>query len=423
MKVLSSKKYEAIQANVEALRTELKGYYAQSEEINEYFKIIAPQLKGLDLGKIGAFDRDSLKEAYETITPVMGIINKIAEAVGEVSKYIELRKIGGDYIEDHWLLDLLDKPNDRFSRRKFFTAWAINRLIFGDAFVYAPQAVGKNKGQVKEMYILPGQRIAVEKGGLASPMKGVRLTGSVDGEIDIEGKVFESFDYNLDDTSFLGTSKLASAAVYLTILERSMNRQATSLKNGGPANLITPTSGGAAPLPAQLDDMEQKLNGKSSINRNLMLKAAIDVHTLGDRPVDLSILESHKEAINVLCFVYKVPVDLYLGQAKYENAKEAKKTIYEEIAIPMVNEFIEDFFLYLKRGGKAADGLELCVNTDKIDVLKEKRSDALDCLAKMHASLNELREANGYEPIDEDYANEPIIPSGVTFGNEASLDF
>lgn len=400
---------------LDSLKTEIKGFYAQTAEVNEYFQAIQRQLKGLDMGKIGPITRDGLKEAYETIAPVMGVINYIADGVGDVSKYIELRDIAsGNYIEKHWLLDLLNRPNDRFSRRKFFQAWAINRLLFGDAFVYAPRQAGKD-GDVREMYVIPGQRVAIEKGGLAAPFKGIRINGS---EIDIEGKVFESFDYNLDDSSFYGTSKVAAAAVYLTVMERSMNRQATSLKNGGAVNIVTPAaSSQVAALPAQLDDMEQRMNSSKNVNKSIAMKLPIDVHQLGDKPVDLNILGSHDAAMEVLCFVFKVPFDIFKGQAKYENAKEAKKTLYEQIAIPMVNEFAEDLLTYLDLGQK----LELVVDTDRIEVLRERRSDVLECLDKMHASLNERREANGYDPIDEAWADEPILPLGIQFGNEAGI--
>lgn len=402
--------------DLDALRTEIKGYYSNEGEVNEYFRAIANQLKGTELVKPGALTPEQIKDAYETIAPVMGVVNYIADNVGEVSRYIELRDLKtGDYIEKHWIIDLLNKPNDRFTRRKFFTAWAVNRLLFGDAFTYAPKAVGADLGKIKEMYILPGWKVVVEKGGVLKPLKGVKFVGGVGEGIEVEGKIFESFDYNLDDTSFRGTSKLAAAATYLSVIDRAMQREATTLNNGGPANLVTPAASSNTPaLPAQVDDMEKKLNAKANANRNLALRTSIDVHTLGDNPVNLSILESHKDAINALCFVYKLPVDLYLGQAKYENAKEAKKTVYEQLAIPMVNEFAEDFLSYLDLSGE----LELVVNTDKIEVLRDSRSDVLDCLEKMHASLNELREANGYDPIEEDWAYLPIMPMGVQFGNE-----
>lgn len=417
LKTIKEADLRGMKADLDRMQAELKGYYEQGDMLNEYLRIIEPQLRGLEMPKIGRISRADIKEAYETIAPVTGIINYIADNVGEVSRYLELRdKKTGEYVENHWIEEVLDRPNDRFTRRKFLTAWAVNRLLFGDAFVYAPLQPGKDRN-VREMYVIPGQRVQIERGGLLAPFKGISLDGTGKGKIDIEGKVFESFDYNLDDTSFYGTSKIAAAAVYLTVMDRAMNRQATTLKNGGPANVVTPAASSAAPaLPQQIADMEQKLNLNKNANKNIALRTAIEVHQLGDKPADLSILTSHKDAVNVLCFVYKLPVDLYLGQAKYENAKEAKKTIYEQSAIPLCNEFAEDFLHYLKLDDKYT----LTVDTDRVDVLKASRGETLDDLAKMHASLNELREANDYSPIDEPWADQPILPLGIQFGNEAA---
>ena len=405
---------------LKSLEIEAKGYYGDTGIVNQYLQIIAPQLKGLELPHFDRISRDKIKDAYETIAPVMGVINYIADNVGEVARFLELRDIKQDkYIEQHAILDLLDKPNDRFTRRKFLTAWAVNKLLFGDAFTYAPKQAGKDRIP-KEMYIIPGQRVEIDRGGIAQPFKGIKLTGtSGTQEIALDGNVFESFDYNLDDTSFFGTSKIVAAATYLTVIDRAMQRQATTLKNGGPANVITPSAKAAAPaLPQQVDDIEQKTNAQKNANKNIAMRTAIEVHKLGDNPADLSILSSHKDAINVLCFVYKLPVDLYLGQSKYENAKEAKKTIYEQLAIPMCNEFAEDLIHYLG----LSDQFELVVDTDQIEVLKKNRGETLDDLGKMHATLNELREANNYPRIEEDWADKPIMPLGVQFGSE-SFDF
>ena len=53
-----------------------------------------------------------------------------------------------------------------------------------------------------------------------------------------------------------------------------------------------------------------------------------------------------------------------------------------------------------------------------VSVLQDDPSDVLDNLNKMHATLNELREAYGYEPINEDWANKPIFGMATMFGAE-----
>lgn len=414
MKIISTKKYQEL--------VQLKGFYDGENASNEYLQHIARQLNGLRLPPMSVMGREEIQKAYETIAPVNGVVDYIADNVGEVMKYLELRLVKPDgdyeYPDKHWLLDVLRKPNDRYNLRRFGKAWAVNRLLFGDAWVYAPLTPGKDRKIDAKvgMYVLPSQKVMTEAGGIEKPLKGIKLVNTTGDAIDIEGKVFESFDYNLDDTSFYGTSKVVAAAVYLSILDKGMRRQDVSLDNGGVAGILTPkpdTEYGIKPSDA--DQVEKEVNGKTNFNKIKALRTPIEYTPIGSSPVDLAILASHKEAVTALCFVFHLPVDLYYGQSKYENAKEAKKTIYEQQAIPLAEEFAADLLAYT---GLDAQGFELVVNRDEIPALQETPTEVLDRITKMHGSLNELREANGFDTIDEPYADEPMIPLGTQFGNE-----
>ena len=414
IKIVSEREYEG-------LKTEVKGFYDSQNELNEYLRAIDVYMKGRKLAPMTPMGRNAIRDSYANNAAVMGVVNYIAENVGEVARYLELQDAKENYIENHWVLDLLRHPNDRFNLRRFATAWAVNKLLFGDAWVYAPSAVGKNLGKVSEMYVIPSWRIETDSDGKLQPLKGIVMSGTSKGEISMDD-VFESFDYNLDDGSFFGTSKIVSAAIYLDVIDKGMRRESQSLENGGVANLVTPKGDEAGVLPEHADDLESRFNSKRNVNKTLALRMPVEVHALGNAPVDLSILDTHKEAVTALCFVFKVPVDLYYGQAKYENAKEAKKTIYEQNAIPLANEFAEDLITFLMKKDKSLAGYRLSVNTDRIDVLKEKSTDVLNNLNLAYCTLNERREAIGYERIDEEYADKPIIPMGVQFGEGMEYD-
>lgn len=421
MVYLSRKKFNELQgavraaeAKAEGARLELKGYYDENNEQNDYLKAVALAMKRTELAPASVLSRDQIRDLYTTSLAVQGVVNYIADNVGEVARYLELTK-NGEVVENHWALDLLKKPNDRYTTRKFVQAWAINKLLYGDAWIFIPETVGADRN-AKEMYLIPSWRVAVDHGKM-KPIEGIEILGSKRKKVDTS-RVFESFDYNLDDSSAFGTSKIVAAALYLSVMDKGMRRQEAALNNGGVSNIVTPAKDNMGVMPKDADEVENRLNNRTNTGKTLALRIPVDVHALGNAPVDLSILESHKEAVTALCFVFKVPVDLYYGQAKYENAKEAKKTIYEQNAIPMANELAEDLIHFLKLD---EEGYELKVNTDLIDVLKDDAGDVLDNLTKMHASLNEMREAYGYEPRPEPWADLPIMPMGLTFGNEAAM--
>ena len=153
----------------------------------------------------------------------------------------------------------------------------------------------------------------------------------------------------------------------------------------------------------------------------MFLRQAVEVTKVGSTPVELGILDGSKEAVTALCFAFGIPMDLYYGQSKYENAKEAKKSLYESAAIPLINVFCNDLMNFVKydESGKEIKryaGMKLVLNTDKIEVLKSSTTEVLTNLNLMNASINEKREAMGYAEIEEDYANQPMFSLGTQFG-------
>lgn len=409
----------ALEAKISSLQAEVK-----SAEAAAAAAAAAAGMQVITLGETSALQsaiesvsRQSIKRCYESCGAAYGIINKIAGAVGEVARYLELRSLkDGRYDEKHWLVQVLKQPNRRENLKRFATGWAVNRLSYGDAWIYGPNTVGKDYGQAKALVCVPSWKVDPGRKesltDLFETMKSIRITG-MNGTFSPDDFI-ESFNYNLDDSSYYGTSPLVVAAVYLTIIDNAMQRQDTSLKNGGPSAIVSPKPDAMGVMPQTADRLTEDLNGKDVKGQIKAVRTALDVHQLGVSPVDLGILDAHDKAINVLCFIYGLPVDLYLGQAKYENAKEAAKSLYEQNAIPLAEELGADLLAHYG----LSDQYEFVVNRDKVDVLQMDPKDMLENLEKMHATLNEMREAYGYDPRTEPWADLPLMQMGTMFGAE-----
>ena len=413
MKIQSNKAHAAeIEAAREQGRTEAKGYYSeQVQDFNRYLAILAQQTRGMiEIQPVGQLDRAELQKLFLTNGPLYGVINIIATAVAACSRYIEVTDKGGKVLENHFITQLLNRPNDRFSRSKFFHGLATNRFLYGDAWTYCPKGVGKDR-KPKELYIIPSDTVGVKHGSWAELFDGIQIQGKA---ISADS-VFENFEYNPDDKSFFGVSKASVAAAYLSIIDKAAGREATALKNGGAANLISPADATIPALPTDVADTEEKLNKSSNANKTLMVRMPVSVQPLGSDPANLAILESHKDAVNVLCFVYGVPVDLYLGQAKYENMREAKKALYEQIAIPFIDEWCEDLVSYLG----LSQEVRVRVNTDNIDLLQDDPYSVAENMSRIGAfTTNEIREAAGWERVEEGWADEVRLPLGLQLGDQ-----
>ena len=410
---------------IEGLKAEIlqvKGYFGGDNSRNEYFKDLTKHFStGVALLDFSAVDRKKLVDYYKSNAIVRGIVGTtIGNAISELADYIELQDKNKKVIVGHWAEKTLNRPNDLYNKRKFIKGWAINRMLTGDAFVYGLEGAGLNAKQFTELYLLPSQDVDIITGGLTEPIKGYKLPKQYTLTAGLTPKnVMFSREYNTESNTFFGLSPLQSAANIIQLLEKGDKRQNASLSNGGVNNIITPKPdqyGGVTEM--QGENLKQEFNDRHEGNYNSFIKIPIEVHKVGDTPADLALLETSKYAINALCFVYGISVDSFLAQSKYENAKKAKKAVYEQAAIPLMNEFLEDYTTFCK----LEEGVKFVLNTDKIEILKAAPTEVMANLTAMGASINEKREYMGYEKRKEPYCDLPAIPLGISLGDPNAFD-
>lgn len=426
MDIFNKKKIEQLEVLTKSLQEEVekKGYFGVEEQ-NKFLKAFYNYLPNVSLIDFSTTDFTSYINYYKTNAIVYGLVGTtISKAVGELSEYIELINEKEEVIKKHWALDVLNQPNDLENKRSFIVAWSILRMLTGNSFISIEKTLG-SKREVKELYNIPANQIDIVTGGAAKPIAGFKLKVEAGMKATfLPEEVIFSREYNPDITSLYGLSPLQAAANYVQIIDKAMKRQNTALENGGVSRVITPVQNEYGTTPQDVDKLEKEMNKKHSGNYTKALTIPIDVHEISDTPADLSILESSKFAINALCFVYGVSVDSFLGQAKYENAREAKKAIYQQAAIPLVNLYLEDLMKGFGRVDESfkSGKLKFILNTDKVEILKNSTIDMINAYAQANASINDKRDLLGLPKIDKPYADEPIVPLGVTFGDPANLD-
>lgn len=426
MKFLKDKEYKELVTKIDNVTSELeqqkavskeleyKGFLEASKEVNKYFEqAYRFQLRLVDFGQV---NKDAYVKAYQGNAIIFGIVKMISDGFSELSQYVELVDSKDKFIPNNWANDLFAKPNDMESARAFAKAWAVNRLIHGEAFVFKEKGVGKYMGQVRSLYVMPSQTVDIVMGDKYQLIKGYRIrnypTKGNEQDMDTTEVIF-SREYNPTLETLRGLSPLQAAANMLQLIESADKRQNTSLVNGGTNTIVTPKPDDVGIISPDQKEQFEKNSNKGSGNFNMFWQIPLEVHKVGDTAVDLAILETSKYAINALCFVYGVSVDLFLGQAKYNNSKEAKKGLYEQAAIPLFNQYLEDLNMRLGLD----KGTRFILNTDKIEVLRKDATEMLNALTLMNASINEKREFMGYEEIKDDYANKPMIPINYMFGD------
>lgn len=412
-------------------KMEKKGFFGAPtpDQQAAFFKQFYQYLPNINLVDFGATNFDDYIKYYKNNAIVYGVVGTtISKAVGELFEYIELQDENENVVENHWAINVLKTPNDLESGRAFITAWAILRMLTGNSLISLEKTLG-SKREVSQMYNIPANQFDIISKGAIKPIEGFKLkTDAYLKATLLPDDVIFSRDYNPDITTLFGLSPLQAAANFVQIIEKSMQRQNGALENGGVGRLITPQMYGngeyGTATPADIDAFERATNGKHTGNYTKMLSVPVEVHELGDTPADLAILDTSRFAINALCFVYGISVDVFLGQAKYNNAKEAKKATYQQAAIPLVNLFLEDM---QKCFGKLdtsfnSGKLKFILNTDKVEVLRDSVTEMVSAYTAANASINQKYDLLGLPQIDADYANKPMVPLGVTFGDPYELN-
>ena len=396
-----------------------KGYFGGNEN-NDYLKEVYRY--AYQLSEFSDVNNAKLVNYYKNNAVVRGLLGtQIGDTIAEISDYIELVDSNNNTFQ-HWAMDLLNKPNDLDSKKMFLKGWSVFYNTTGMTFTYFENELGSKK-KINSMYNLPSHRIGINSGGWKQPIKSFILEGSISDKLDPTNTMYIR-EFNPEMDSLFGLSPLQAAANVCELLDTSDKRQLTAISNGSVAGIITPKADEVGVTPDQRDEAEKKFNTIENTNKNIFLPIGIEYIKMGSTPADLSVLETSKNAVTALSFVFGVPIDVFYGQSKYENAKEAKKTIITQAALPRLNLFLEAFTERIRAFDQSfnARGGKFIVNTDKIDILKNSPLDSMALLDKAGASINERREYLGYPRLTAPYADLPVIPLGVSLGDPNNFD-
>lgn len=414
------RKNKALEQRIQELeQMQKKGYYGGNEN-NEYLKEVYRYV--YQLSDFSKTDNQRLMDYYTYNAVVRGLLGtQIGDTIAELSDYIELVDSNKETFA-HWSMDLLNRPNDLDSKKMFLKGWSVYYNVTGMTFTYFENEQGA-KRRISSMYNLPAHKMGIKSEGWKKPISSYLLEGSISDKLDPTNTMYIR-EFNPDNDSLFGLSPLLAAARLCELLDISDRRQLTAISNGAVAGVVTPKADEVGVTPDQREEAERKFNNLENTNKNVFLPIGIEYIKMGSTPADLSVLETSKNAVTALSFVYGIPIDVFYGQSKYENAKEAKKTIITQAALPRLNLFLESFTDRIRKTDAAfnAKGGKFIVNTDKIDILKNSPMDSMSLLDKAGATLNERREYLGYPKIKFTYADLPIIPLGVSLGDPNNFD-
>ena len=357
--------------------------------------------------------QDLAKEGYLKNAIVYRCVNEISKGAAAVPFMI---KAGDQILDQHPVIDLLNRPNPLQSYSEFFSSLYGYLLLSGNSYVLK---VGSDRGAPTELHQLRPDRIQIKGGGNPIPEKyNYIMNGRVAAsyEVDQENGFSELKHIKLwnplDD--YYGCSPLAAAASEVDQHNMSSKHNVNLLNNGArPSGAVIfkprDDAGMAINLSEQqraqlLTDLNNRFSGAGNAGRPLLLEGDFDWKEMGLSPKDMDFLNLKHLSATEIAMCFGVPSQLVgVPDAQtYANVAEARLALYEETIIPYLRKIESDLNEWLIP--MFGENLAMEFDIDAIPALSERRKkiyeNVTSAVREGIMTRNEARERIGLEPVE-----------------------
>ena len=369
-------------------------------------------------------------------------INIIAHAAAAINLYVMERNASKNSNHclntySHEVSRLLDRPNPFTSKTDFLENIIYNMLIFGNVFILKIRF----NNNVKELHILDNSSVEI----LTSRSFGMRKIGYRINNTDLNKRSEYMIDQINGDCDILhiknyhptdniyGLSPLQAAIGHIQQHNNSVNWNNSLLRNGakpsgifsnGPAfSGNSGSSGGSGNASSILkngqftsimsrgqinnvqDQIERVHIGPENAGRPMILNGNLTWHDLSSKQRDFDFLSSDQITTKHIANALGVPVQL-LGDnssSTYNNMLEAKKILYENTVLPLLNKIIVNLFNnWVCKDFDPSGGIFITIKEDEISALSYRLENTLDLLQKSDfMTINEKRAFMKLDPLVE----------------------
>jgi len=360
-----------------------------------------------------------IKEGMERNSVVYACVNVIARSSASIPWVLSRKTSQGlEEIEGgHPLLTLLERPNPWSGQGYFMYCLMAYWLITGNAFIWTIR-IGK---EPKELWTLRPDRFAIQPGGTMGLVKEYiyRVNGrdqTLLAEDVLHLRMFQDWA-----VEWFGLSPVKVGALLVDTDNNAVNWNRSLLKNRGRPDAIFAFK--QTLIEDQRASFERRLKeaygGGENAGRPLIAEGAdFTYQQLSQSPSELDFVASTSMTNRRICQLYNVPPEL-IGDPQnktYSNQAEARLALIEQVVFPHLDSIRDELNNWLVP--MFDTGLYLDYDKDSVDVIAEKRKAVFDrVLGADWLTLNEKREATGYDRYDDESAD---VPQAIL--NQQSLD-
>ena len=340
-----------------------------------------------------------------------------------------------EIIEDEGndLYNLLQQPNNQQSWREMMDLFRIFYNVQGEAFLYRETAL--NSDIALSLHVAPANLMTpVFSDDYHNPIKGWKLNmhGGVNRTLNADDVFHLKMTnpiFTEDGGQLRGFSPLVPGLKYLQLDDRSIEAWIKSIENEGAKGIISPNTSNPdfwlQPEQVKLLDKEidDRIAGVKNKNKIVASSMPLQYTQIGLSPDALSVIQALEHSQVNLCDLWNVPATLFDPNPTYQNQKEAGLQFVTNVIIPDLEKEEQKLNSWLVKPFSERDNKNYYIDNDtsQFDELSVSL-DERQSLAKI-LTLNEMRIIEGYDTIDNPYADEVFVEPGRVPLSDMNINF
>ncbi len=347
-------------------------------------------------------------EAYIKNVVAHRSINMIAHAAAVVPiKLYQKQGKSWHSVDEHPMLQLIQKPNPLQSSKEFFESIYIYRQISGNAYILGIEG---SDTKIHELYSLRPDRVQVIAGETFMPSGYRYIIGSqhIDYTIDnISGKTPILHIKNFHPLSdWYGLSSIEAASYSIDQHNQAGAWNQALLQNGArPSGAIMIKGNENHSLSDEQfqrlrNTIDEVFSGPENAGRPLLLDSGLEWKEMSLSPRDMDHITSKNNSAREIALALGIPPQLLgiPGDNTYSNLSEARIALWEQTILPLVENTIDSLNRWLPL--YFGNDLELRHDPDCISALAGKTDAIWQRLENSSfMTINEKRKTVGLSPI------------------------
>lgn len=333
-----------------------------------------------------------------------------------------------DRIEDSDLEKLLLKPNDYQDGSELIENVMGYLLLTGNAYLYGTNAISSKPDQIHSL-ISPAVTIKSGKSyrepvmGYACEYINEFIKPEEIGHIKYQN--YQSSNIKSEDFLY-GMPPLKSCRNLLGKYYQADIAQGTFFNNMSPSGVLAMRSDNGLTFDEEQatslkNKFHQEYQGSDKAGSIVITTADLQWQQIGLSPVDLNIIEGKKEILEELCNVFHAPQELFIGDKKFNNFEQARRSLITDAIIPNMEKLKSMLNRWL--APKFGEGLAVEFDYTVFSEMNEDMEMLAKSLSQMNfLSYNEKRAVAGYEESKEDGADSLFVPNSLVRLSETSSD-